>query len=101
MTKPDWKKMTKTLCDLHEEHGAAVVDSEGEMIVEDGGLVDRTGGEDLMRMEGRALTPKAVRRWLWENRKAPWTGGENTVLWSLYDEESDASLVGIAEAPHG
>ncbi len=90
----DWKKMSKSLAELHEEVGGAVVDTEGRP-AGGGAVVNTSEEEDIETLVGNKISPKQIRRYAWEKRKHRSLRRPNAIFWSVYDEEEDRSHLGI------
>tara|TARA_R100001082_G_C4354346_1_gene156060 strand:- start:535 stop:849 length:315 start_codon:yes stop_codon:yes gene_type:complete len=88
----DWKKLSKKLVDLHEEKEAAIIRLTPATI---GEVINLSSDGFCLEVEGKKLSPKKVRKFLWENRKKRALQRKQAVLWSAYMEEEDKSYVGV------
>lgn len=88
----DWKALTRELADTHREHGVAVV-----KWCEHPGLVavSVSDEQDLFSCPGRDIRVKLLRSHLWNLRYERKMQKDRLVLWSVYDEDSDTSYVGV------
>jgi hypothetical protein len=93
-TSIDWKMVTRKLCEFHKEFKASIVCRDSNPIRE-GNLLNLTEEEEYFTQSGKEITPKKLRRWLWENRNARALTRDSLVLWSAYDHEKDVSIVGL------
>ena len=88
----NWKEISRRLVALHDEQEAAVIrfspDSKGEM-------VNLSNDKFSLEVEGRKLTAKKVRKFLWEQRKSRALQRKNAILWSAYVEDEDKSYIGV------
>lgn len=104
----DWKAITNQLIERHRQHSYGYVslahmwnpDTAPRIVV--GGrealLVDVLPGSELV-ISSRDARQKQLRRWLWDLRDqralSPHRLGR-TVVWHMWDSETDESLFGIA-----
>ena len=90
----DWKSSVRSLVDtFNEKKGAAVLVTpplEGR-----GSPVQMTQDEHTLRFEGLKITPKVVRRWLWEQRECRALKRAGAFLFANYNEADDTTYVGI------
>jgi len=88
----NWKDISRKLVELHDEKEAAIIrltpHSTGE-------LVNLSGDDFCLEVEGKKLTAKKVRKFLWENRKKRALQRKKAVVWSAYIEDEDKSYVGV------
>lgn len=87
------RKAVHALCEMHSLVGAAFIRVEDASVKPKCKNVLQEGFE--LRVSGRLLSPKAVRRWLFERRRHP-AMEKDPVVWSAYDPESGDSVVGLA-----
>lgn len=88
----DWKRLTRTLAELHAEHGTALVkwqDWDGLV------SVNAASDEDLFECEGRRIPVKQLRTHLFDLRYERKTRKDRLVLWSVYDDEANKTYVGL------
>jgi hypothetical protein len=93
-TQVDWKKLTSKMSEFHREFGASIISRDSEPLTS-GSLLNLTKEKDMYSQEGSDITPKKVRRWLWEMRDKRSMKREGLVLWSAYDEDKNTSCVGF------
>tara|TARA_R100000388_G_C7244634_1_gene164034 strand:+ start:5524 stop:5868 length:345 start_codon:yes stop_codon:yes gene_type:complete len=90
----DWKGSVKKLVtDFDDKKGAAVLVTpplEGRS-----SPVQVTQDEHTLQFEGSKITPKAVRKWLWEQRECRALKRSGAFLFANYNEEDDKTYVGI------
>jgi len=88
----NWKEISRKLVSLHEEKEAAIIrltpHSTGE-------LVNLSDDDFCLKVTGKELTEKKVRKFLWENRKKRALQRKKAVIWSAYIEDEDKSYVGV------
>ena len=88
----DWKGISRRLVKLHEDHEAGIIrfssDSFGEM-------VNLSNENSSMEVEGKKITAKKVRKFLWEQRNQRALKRKNAVVWSAYVEDEDKSYIGV------
>lgn len=75
--------MADELVVAHNRDGRAVVGVPSHRMEEAPGC---------LRVPGRVLRPKVVRRFLWEVRRV---ASDACIMWSAYDEVSGESVVGL------
>lgn len=91
----DWKAVVKFLCNMHKSVGGATVALDcTNAALGDLALVNVTPGAKQLKVEGRELQGKDVRRWAWENRGHRAFKLKKAFLWSVYDEGERVSWVG-------
>ena len=90
----DRKELSRTVAKAHREKGQCL------HLLNDGG--ERSGGvvvsvkvPRFWSLEGKALTPKTIRKFLWESRKYRAVKRDGAVLWTVYDPEVDVSYLGL------
>jgi len=90
-----WKKLVQAMVTAHTKDGAS-------LILQDGRGANPDDCEELpgptYAQDGRGLTPKLVQTWLYEQRQH---AREATCLWSVYDEETNKSVVGFGRVRTG
>ena len=85
-----WKQITRDLALCHNADGHALIIN-GQ--APEGWALQDTGLS--LTVGGPTLTVRALRAWLWENRHHPAVSSLPMALWSVYDEESKQSTVGV------
>lgn len=86
------KVLAHNLTTLHNLEGVACISLEDGQPLD----VDQIVGEPLFTKEGKHLTPKDVKRMLWEHRSDPLlTNLEGVLLWSVHDGTRNLSGVGL------
>ncbi len=88
----NWKEISRKLVSLHEEKEAAIVRLTPHSI---GEVVNLSDDDFCLEIEGRELSAKKVRKFLWENRKKRALQRKKAVIWSAYIEDEDKSYVGV------
>ena len=89
-----WKRSVKELGQQFEE-------SKGGVVVVSPTTEDRhhpvqiTPDPHCLEFEGDKFQPKAVRRWLWEQRNCRALTREGALLFASYDEAEDTTRVGV------
>jgi hypothetical protein len=78
-----WRRMADDLVSAHNREGRAVVGVPSHQVAEVPGC---------LRVRGRVLSAKSVRRFLWEVRREALGA---CIMWSAYDETTDQSVVGL------
>jgi len=88
----NWKKISNKLVEDHTTHESAVVllDPHSK-----GVLVNLSGDDFCLEIEGRNITPKKVRQFLWEHRKKRALQRKHAAVWSSYLPDEDISYVGV------
>lgn len=90
-----WKQVARDLVSMHSRMGVSRVVLRPERLGPSRtDMVNTCEDEDLLVVRGNSLSPKEVRRWLWEKRKKRSLRRPNAVIWSVYDEKEDRSIVG-------
>ena len=88
----NWKEISRKLVKLHDEKEAAIIrltpHSTGE-------VVNLSSDDFCLEVEGKKLTAKGVRKFLWEHRKKRALQRKKAVVWSAYIEDEDKSYVGV------
>ncbi len=93
--KTDWKSMSKKVSEIHSQEGRAAVDKTGRDAMElPYPLINTIPEDKLMSLAGKNISPKAIRKFTWENRKERFITRDKTVIWTYYDLDSDTSYVG-------
>jgi len=88
----NWKDISRKLVALHDKKEAAIIRLTPHSI---GELVNLSDDDFCLEVEGRQLTAKSVRKFLWENRKKRALQRKKAVVWSAYIEDEDKSYVGV------
>lgn len=83
-----WKEMARELVRAHNEEGRATVGVPSHQMSE---------GHEHLRVRGRVLRARDVRCFLWDARRS---ASNACIMWSVYDEETDTSVVGLG-VPNG
>ena len=88
----NWKEISQRLASLHEKQEAAVIrfspESTGEM-------VNLSNDDFSLKIEGKKINAKKIRKFLWEQRKKRALQRKNAVLWSAYIKDEDKSYIGV------
>lgn len=90
----NWKKLTSKMADFHEEYGASIVSRDLDPLYS-GNLLNLTEEEKLFSQEGEKISPKKIRRWLWEIKDERSLKRDGLVFWSVYDDEKKTSYAGF------
>ena len=88
----NWKDISRKLVDLHDEKEAAIIRLTPHST---GSLVNLSDDDFCLEVDGRKITAKRVRKFLWENRKKRALQRKKAVVWSAYIKEEDKSYVGV------
>ena len=92
----NWKALTSSVCNAHNDQGISLLSKAGEDLFDSGHTVVNTTPEtDMLRVPGKELHPKPLRRYLWENRKDRRVSRDRAALWTLYDHTEDVSVFGV------
>ncbi len=106
-SSPDWKATTTTLVENHRRLGYGYVfplqgwtqETVPDLTVGGQQATPVDVGDSDLVVGGRDVTQKVLRRWLWDLRDSralsPHRLGRS-VVWHLWDEESQESVFGIA-----
>jgi hypothetical protein len=89
--------VAKTAAALHKQFRVAAVDRYGQnavLVAEDSAAAIVALGEPE-GVEGTELSPKFLRKFLWERRGERAVQRDRMVLWTSYDAETDTSFVGV------
>ena len=88
----NWRAISEKVSVEHLQRGASLTapDREGEP------PEFQYEGFPLLQIKGPVLKAELIRRWLFEHRKP---AAKAHLLWSLYDSESDLSLLGMGVFP--
>ena len=88
----NWKQLSKTLVDRHASDGGSIVP---KLPHSEGTLVNLSDDNFCLQEDGRALSSKNVRRFLWENRNHRSVARDKAAFWSVYLPDEDKSVVGV------
>jgi hypothetical protein len=92
VSKVDWKKISKKLSEDHGKYESAVVPLNPHS---SGVLVNLSDDKFYWETDGKNLTPKKVRKFLWENRKKRALQRKNAAVWSSYLPDEDKTYMGV------
>ncbi len=96
LSQIDWKKISKSVVEMHNSLGGALVDIHGDNAVdEETSIITTSEEEDTHSLVGNKLRPKEVRKFMWDKRKSRDLKRDNVVIWSWYDEEEDTTYMGF------
>lgn len=95
----DWKQISRLLADMHNEHGKGAVTLEGDnafakAVDEDRAFYNLGSPQRDVEWGARELTPKMIRRWLWDLRKDEVLQRPNVFAWTAWDEEKSVGGLG-------
>lgn len=92
-----WKEVVRELIRIHGEAGFALVPLVPDAhITEFGEAEPVTADDDLLRIYGRRLTMKPVKRFLWERRRDI-RNPEHTFVWARYHPRRRTTYVGFGQ----
>ena len=89
----DYKKLSKTISVQHKEIGISL-----NPLFEDiqyPHIINLSNDSTVVSLPGGELSPKKIRKFLWENKKDRKFQRKNAVIWTSYDKENDTSYIGI------
>lgn len=94
--------LSKSIVDCHRKYGASIVTVLGEngwVKAKTYGLrlCDATKGKGYYTQRGSRLFEKDIRRVLFEHRTDRPLRRRSGAIWTVYDKESDTSLVGLGD----
>lgn len=89
----EWKEATRNLVAQHNQHGVGIAFVNDLELGPESEVVNLTKQDELLVVEGKELTAKQVRRYLWPWRRARTCRRERVVLWSAFDR--GRSFVGV------
>ena len=99
---PNWKTISHSLTEMHNDHGRAAI-----LVSGDNAFTQAVGGDTYIKdittektegmWEGRDLTPKQIRRWVWDIRKEEVLQDDKTIIWTGYNKEEETSHGGLAQ----
>jgi hypothetical protein len=90
-----WKTISKALAHYHNELGCGVVSLAGEAVLQADGYVNMCQDEEMLTVPGKRISAKQVRTWAWTLRRSRKVQRERAVLWSVYDDATRTSYVGV------
>lgn len=99
-----WKQISKLLAEMHNTHGRAAVTMGGENAFAkaiDSELSFREIPEAhlLTSWKDVELTPKMIRRWMWDIRQDEVLKEENVFAWTVQNEENSVGGFGTLVEP--
>tara|TARA_R100000655_G_scaffold59315_1_gene97761 strand:+ start:6375 stop:6743 length:369 start_codon:yes stop_codon:yes gene_type:complete len=89
----DYKKLSKQISDSHKESGISITPIYGT--IDYLHFINLSDDETIFTSEGSELSPKKIRKFLWEHKKDRKFQRKNAVIWTSYDEEEDISYLGV------
>ena len=96
---PDYKQISQDISQQHQDKGMAFIPLFGEIINEI--LVNLSDDKTYVSFEGKKITPKKIRKFLWDHKKDRRFQRKRAILWSAYNDEEDKSYLGVgATASH-
>tara|TARA_R110002051_G_scaffold173655_3_gene243961 strand:+ start:1993 stop:2352 length:360 start_codon:yes stop_codon:yes gene_type:complete len=100
---PDWKQISKLLAEMHNEYGKGAVTLEGEnafskAVEENQVFYDLGSPQRHMEWEEETLTPKMIRKWLWELRKDDILERKDVFAWTVWEEDKSVGGLGALVA---
>ena len=96
MKETNWKKISNSLVKMHKELGGALVNREGEnAVVNNRSLVNTSKEDEILTLVGKKLSPKRVRKFMWDNRNSRRLTRSNAIVWSWYNEDEDKTYMGF------
>ena len=89
----NYKKLSKTISDEHKE----IVISLNALFekIEHPHIINLSDDSTLFSLPGGELSPKKIRKFLWDNKKNRKFQRKNAIVWTSYDKENDTSYIGI------
>ena len=94
----NYKELSQIISKQHKEAGISlhpIFDS-----IDHAHFINLSTEETISSHEGKELSPKKIRKYLWENKKDRKFQRKNAVLWTAYDSEEDISYIGIGASTH-
>jgi hypothetical protein len=89
----DWKKISRKLVEDHGIKGSSIVMLDPHSI--EGEVVNLSTDDFCLEFEGKELSAKKVRKFLWEHRNKKALSRKHGIIWSAYLEKEDKSIVGV------
>ena len=90
----DRKKLSRAVSETHREKGQCLhILNEGGR--RSGGVIVSVKVPRFWSLEGKILTLKTIRKFLWESRNFRAVKRDGAVLWTVYDPEVDVSYLGL------
>jgi len=95
--KPNWKQISKYMAHMHNSLGGSLIDLEGKNATVSGSsIINTSKPNEVLSIVGNELSPKKLRKFMWDHRKSRRLTRDNAVIWSWFDEDQNKTLVGFA-----
>ena len=99
-----WKQISKLLAEMHNDHGRSAVTMGGEnafaKAVDSELSFKQLPDEHLIiSWDDKELTPKMIRRWMWDIRRDKALKEDNVFVWTVQNEDSSVGGFGTLVEP--
>ena len=88
----DYKKISHITCLNHNAKGGAITQLGGRT---NEVVVNLSDEDSYMEIEGDKISPKQVRKYMWDNRKRRSFKRESAVVWTFFNSEENVSVIAV------
>lgn len=95
--KPNWKQISQYMARMHNSLGGSLINLEGKNATLSGSsIINTSKPNEVLSIVGNELSPKKLRKFMWDHRRSRRLQREKAVIWSWFDRDQNKTLVGFA-----
>lgn len=89
----NYKELSNIISKHHNKNGITIHPI--FKAIENHSIINLSNEETIVSFTGKDISPKKIRKFLWENKKDRRFQRETAILWTSYNEETDTSFLGV------